>query len=32
MELTFLNQNGYLTILVTNQSCVGRSIISEKTQ
>ncbi len=28
--IKFLNQNGYLTILVTNQSCVGRSIISEK--
>ena len=28
--IKFLNKNGYLTILVTNQSCVGRSIISEK--
>ncbi len=28
--IKFLNLNKYLTILITNQSCVGRSIISEK--
>ncbi len=28
--INFLNKNGYLVIVVTNQACVGKSIISEK--